>query len=457
MKVYGVIKQEIQKRIIKKIILSLGDTSNENLYRIVNLVGKLISKKEKSNEIVENIKRLIKENHPSINLVRRIIKNMDSNCRDKFVENFIINGLILNRKKIKRTKELGSATPFSVLISPTMRCNLDCIGCYARKYDRKDDLNLDIFDKVVSDGEEMGVSLYTILGGEPLVAKDKILQICKKHNKSYFQFYTNGTLINEKIIKEIKEVGNLLPIISIEGYEKQTDERRGKGVYKKIMKTMDLLKKNNVPFGYSVAVTSKNVDIICSDKFIDFMIEKGAFIGWHFLYMPIGAKPDLSLMPSPEKRKMLRDRWIEIRNTKPIFIVDFWNDAPFVGGCIAGRLYVHVNSKGEVEPCIFTHFAIDNVRDKSLFEIMKSPFFKELRDREPFDENLYMPCMWIDRPEIGREICTKHRCHPTHDGADTILKDKNVINGLEKYSKEMRVIFDPLWEEVKAKRKTKVC
>ena len=457
MGIYSSLKQTAQRKVVKKIILSLGDTSNESLYKIAGLFNNLLPGKNQNKAALEGIKRLIKENHPAVGLIRGIIKDIDPNCRDKFIENFIVNGLLLNQEKVRMTKEAGSSAPFAVLISPTMRCNLECIGCYAKDYSRKDDLEIDIFDKAVSEGEEIGVALFIILGGEPFVAKDKIYEIAKKHNKAYFQVYTNGSLINEKVAEELKDIGNILPILSIEGFEKETDQRRGKGTYKKVMETMDILKKFNVPFGYSVVVTSKNADIITSDRFIDLMVEKGAYIGWHFLYMPIGATPDLSLMPTPEQRKMLRDRWIGVRNSKPLFIVDFWNDAPSVGGCIAGRMYVHINSSGDVEPCIFTHFSVDNIKNKSLFEIMKSDFFRELRSREPFDENLYMPCMWIDRPEIGREICIRHKTHPTHPGAETILYDKKIIRGLEKYSKKMRKIFDPLWEEEKKKINSKIC
>jgi MoaA/NifB/PqqE/SkfB family radical SAM enzyme len=330
-----------------------------------------------------------------------------------------------------------------------MRCNLSCIGCYAGNYSKSDDMDYELFDRIISEAETMGVVFFTILGGEPLVLKEDLFRVAKKHSKAYFQFYTNGTLINQEVVDSLKKLGNLLPVISIEGYEKETDYRRGKGIYNKIMKAMDLLKENKVPFGYSVAITNKNAKIVSSDKFVDFMIEKGAFIGWHFLYMPIGSKPDLKLMSTPEQRRMLRDRWIHIRKTKPIFIVDFWNDAPFVGGCIAGKEYVHITSKGDVEPCIFTHFAVDNIKNKPLIDVMKSDFFKELRKRQPYSENLYLPCMWIDHPEVSQEIIKKFNAYPTHPGAEDILKDKKLKAGVKKYSKEVKKLFDPVWKSEK--------
>jgi MoaA/NifB/PqqE/SkfB family radical SAM enzyme len=452
MGIYSKIKQGTQKIILKKVLYTLSDMSNKNLIRAANFFEKIIPKEKSYKSSLKAIKKAVEHNHPTINFIKRIVRDMDLNCRDKFATNFIIKGLILNHKKRSQIEDQGSFVPYSVLISPTMRCNLDCVGCYANSYSKKDDMSFELFDRIVSEGEEMGAVIFTILGGEPLIAKDILFKICEKHKNAYFQFFTNGTLITKEVAEEIRELGNLLPIISIEGSEKQTDERRGKEIYKKVLKAMKHLKEKNVPFGYSVTVTSKNAEIVSSDKFVSKLIKRGAFIGWHFLYMPVGENPDVKLMPTPKQRLLLLQRWKKIRNKKPIFIIDFWNDAPFVGGCIAGKYYVHITPKGDVEPCIFSHFAVDNIKDKHLLEIMKSGFFKELRKRQPYCDNLYMPCMWIDKPEVAREVCKSFGCYPTHPGADTIIQDPKIKKFLDDYSKEVKKLFDPEWELIKHKR-----
>lgn len=447
------LKELTQKILIKRMISSLSDASNENLLKIAGLFEKLNKDDPIYQSILKNVKKAIIENHPSVDYMRRILNDIDTNCRDKFIENLVINGLILRNKKRIEAVNNGYYVPTAILISPTMRCNLNCVGCYAGNYSKNDDLSYELFDRIISEAEEMGVGIFTILGGEPLVIKKEFFDIAKKHNSSYFQFYTNGTLIDEKTAEEIRALGNILPVISIEGGQKETDERRGKGVYSKVMRAMEILKQKKVPFGYSVAVTNKNAEVVSSDEFLNKMIEKGAYIGWYFLYMPVGIKPDIKLMPTPSQRKMLLDRWKVVRDKKPIFIVDFWNDAPFVGGCIAGKEYTHINSKGDVEPCIFTHFAVDNIKNKPLKEIMMSGFFKELRKRQPFNDNLYMPCMWIDNPKIGKKMIEKFHAYPTHSGAETILNDMKLRTGINKYSKEVKKIYDPLWkEEMKNKK-----
>ncbi|MFA5993054.1 MAG: radical SAM protein [Candidatus Pacearchaeota archaeon] len=446
MGVYQSLKEKAEAKLVKKILLSLSNLSNENMIRIANVFEKFTSDKTTISAI-EQVKKLIKEDHPAVKFMRRIVQDMDPNCRDKFIENLLIRGLIQRQKVRQEVEESGSCAPFSILISPSMRCNLKCIGCYAGKYDMKDDLGIETFDSIITQGEKMGTALFTILGGEPLVIKDQLFAMCKKHNKSFFQFYSNGTLMTEEVVKQIRDLGNIIPVISVEGYKKETDARRGKGVYDNAMKVMDLLKRYRVPFGYSVVVTSKNADLISSDEYVDFMISKGAFVAWHFLYMPVGEDPNLKLMPTPKQRLMLLDRWKHVRNTKQIFIVDFWNDAPYVGGCIAGKHYVHITSKGDVEPCIFTHMAVDNIKNKPLIEIMKSDFFKELRKRQPFNENHYMPCMWIDNPKEARDIFSMFNCHTTHPGGDVIIKDKKIMKGMDKYSKEVKKLYDPVWKK----------
>lgn len=169
-------------------------------------------------------------------------------------------------------------------------------------------------------------------------------------------------------------------------------------------------------------------------------------MGWFFLYMPVGKNPDLSLMPTPEQRRAMLERDEFIRSNKPLFIIDFWNDAPYVGGCIAANKYIHINHNGDVEPCVFTHFAMDNIKDKSLNDVMNSEYFKEIRKRQPYNKNLYLPCMWIDNPEISREFKERLKIYPTHTGADDVLVKKSLKAGINEYSKKVKSIYKPIWE-----------
>jgi MoaA/NifB/PqqE/SkfB family radical SAM enzyme len=434
----------IKKKAIAALLKKATNVSDKTLVKITKFLEKFGAGTSKS--AIASVREMIEKNTAGYRLIRRIVTNVAPVYKEKLIENLITQGLIMNyRKRLKECKK-GGTVPTTVLISPTMRCNLRCVGCYAGNYSMTDDLPFEVVDRIIREGKKLGVAFFTFLGGEPFVWPH-LFKILEKHKDAFFQVYTNSTLITEETAKRLLKTGNALPILSIEGFEKRTDERRGKGVYKKIMNAMDILKKHQIPFGFSAAVTSRNAEEISSDKFVDFVIEKGAYLGWFFLYMPVGAKPDPKLMPMPKQRLHLYHRDLEIRKTKPIFIIDFWNDAPWVGGCIAGKEYVHITSKGDVEPCIFTHMAVDNIKNKSLREVLNSDYFKALRARQPYHENLFLPCQWIDHPEVSREMEEKFHLYPTHPGADDPIRDPKVRKAIDKYSKEIHKLYEPVWKK----------
>ncbi len=383
-------------------------------------------------------------------LIRRIILEPNLKCLYKFVNNLFINSFFLGGKiRDYFLKKYNTQLPYFLVISPTMRCNLSCIGCYAGSYEKNRDEELSIREmkRIIKEAKNLGMYFFTISGGEPFF-KENILDVFSYHNDCYFQVYTNGTLIDKSLAKKLAQLGNVSPAISIEGDEALTDARRGKGVYKRVMEAMNNLREEGVIFGFSATPTRINTEHLTSNDFIDFMIEKGAIFGWYFTYIPIGKDPDINLMQTPEQRKYTAIKTREFFNTKPIFIGDFWNHGPYVGGCIAGgRRYLHINYRGDVEPCVFVHFAVDNIRKKSLKDIIMSDFFKDIRDVQPYDENLYSPCMIIDNPKILRALVKKHNARPTHKGAESVIQEP-IAAFLDKYSHEYKKLTQRMWEEL---------
>ena len=366
--------------------------------------------------------------------------------REKIVMNLINNAMIQGQpKRIDFAQKYGISPPNLLVISPTMKCNLRCYGCYAWQYSKKNDLPYDVCNRVIDEANDIGLYFFVITGGEPF-CWDKIYDFLERHNDSFFQIYTNGQMIDNKAAERLAELGNAVPCISVEGFEKETDERRGKGVWKKIMSAMDALRENGVLFGFSVTATRGNNELVVSDEFIDLFINKGAFIGWYFNYVPIGKEPNMELMPTPEQRDYRRSRIVEIRKIKKIIVADFWNDGPLVNGCMAGgKNYLHVNVNGDVEPCVFVHFAADNIKEKSLIDILTSDFFMAFRKRQPYTENHLRPCSIIDNPYILRDIVAETGAYPTHEGAETIISC--LAGPLDKYASDYKKIADKVWEE----------
>ncbi len=378
--------------------------------------------------------------------VKRRLPELHRNVRRGAI-NFLTDALFYKarvREEFERRE--GFSPPLLLVISPTMRCNLRCVGCYAGMYSKKDDLPAEVLDRVINEAKEMGIYFIVISGGEPFFY-EPLLDTFRRHGDVTFQVYTNGTLIDRKLAEEIAELGNVIPCISVEGYGEETDQRRGRGVYEKVLRAMDNLREAKALYGFSATVTRFNSDLLTSEEFVDFyMEEKGCFIGWYFQYMPIGTRPSLDLMTTPEQRIQRWERINRMRRERRALISDFWCDGPLVGGCMAGgHNYLHINQNGDVEPCVFAHFAVDNIKEKSLAEALNSDFFRSIRARRPYHPNLLRPCMIIDHPYVLRECVAQSGARPTHPEAEGILTE--LAPELDAYGEEYGRLADEIWME----------
>ncbi len=447
MKVTGILEKATKNALSKAGVELLNKNPEENLDKLFALIKKTVKKDEDNLARVERVQELYETNQAIHKLVISIIKDSNKKCIDKFFTNFFSNAVWYGMPKREQFfQDTGIKTPFTILMSPSMRCNLRCTGCYASSYSKEDDIPKEEVDRIIGEARDLGIYFFVILGGEPFF-NDYMLDIYKKYNDCMFVPFSNATLFDEKLADKIKELGNLIPMFSVEGFEEETDKRRGKGVFKKVMHAMELLKERGVLFGVSTATSRYNIDTVTSNEFIDMLIEKGAKMGWYFLFMPVGKDPDVNAMLTPEQRIRLGEKIREIRETKPYFTIDFFNDAPYVGGCIAGKYYCHINSKEEVEPCIFAHFAVDNLKGKKLVDVFKSDFFKELRSRQPYNKNLLLPCMMIDNTNEIREVAKKTGARPTDEGARMMLEDLEFQNKLDKVSQEYKPYAEEAWKK----------
>lgn len=432
---------------INKAII-LATVSPENWNRVLNFLKHF----NKNPRTLASIDRLKDERY--FKAFSRM-NSISPNCRKKIFHNLIANFMKGPEFREKYLAKHGVTPPYFLVISPTMRCNLRCVGCYAGEYKRENDMPEAVFDRILREAKEMGIGFITVSGGEPFI-NPWLMRMFRKHNDMFFQVYTNGTLITKGLARELARLGNVAPSISVEGFEKDTDKRRGKGVYGKVLEAMKNLREAGVPFGFSTTLTRNNLNPIATDKFIDFYIKQGCVYGWFFTYVPIGIKPNIGLMATPEQRCALREKIREWREqVKPVFIGDFWNDGPYVRGCIAaarqdpkrGGGYLHINSNCDVEPCVFAHFAADNIRNKSLRSVLKSDFFNAMREGQGKIKNWLAPCCIIDNPEVLRNAVKKSGAYPTHPGAETIVEDKRIIKHLDNYSKKIKKITKKQWNE----------
>ena len=348
-------------------------------------------------------------------LIRSLWSDIDSEVRKTFFKNFIVHTSLIGSARQKRAmEEYGCNIPWAILMDPTSACNLYCTGCWAAEYGNKMNMSYETLNSIIEQGTDLGTYMYIYSGGEPLVRKDDIIRLCEAHPDCMFLVFTNGTLIDEKFADEMLRIQNFIPAISIEGFEKATDFRRGKGTFQAVTRAMKLLKSKKLPFGVSCCYTSKNLDSVSSEEFIDYIIAHGAKFAWFFHYMPIGNEAVTELLPNPQQREIMIRRIREYRSTKPIFTIDFQNDGEYVKGCIAGgRRYLHINANGDVEPCAFIHYSDSSIYKKTLLEALQSPLFMDYKQGQPFNENMLRPYPMLENPERLREMVEKTGAHST--------------------------------------------
>lgn len=370
---------------------------------------------------------------------------LDAGVRKTFFQNFIVNSALKGSAIQNEVREKENCNvPWAILLDPTSACNLHCTGCWAAEYGHKLNLSLETIDDIVTQGKKLGTYMYIYTGGEPMVRKRDLITLCERHPDCEFLSFTNGTLIDEEFCMEMLRVKNFVPAISLEGFEKANDGRRGKGVFEKVMQAMDLLRRYKLPFGISTCYTSANYADISSEAFFDMMIEMGAMFVWFFHYMPVGNDAVPELLPNPDQRRTVYERVRAFRNTKPIFSMDFQNDAEYVGGCIAGgRSYLHINAAGDVEPCVFIHYSNVNIHECGLLDALKSPIFMAYHDGQPFNKNMLCPCPMLENPNILREMVKRTGAKSTDlQSPETV---DHLCDKCELYAKHWHPVANELW------------
>ena len=426
-------KRYVSEQVVRQILNYLEGNPDQNIVRMFKMIEALPVKISGGFKKVPHDMRMSYEQNPVYRTYfNSIFTDLDRNVRNRLVSNFLVNTMILSQARRDQVEAKEKIiVPMTFLIDPTSACNLKCTGCWAGAYAKHDELEPELMDRILNEAKELGIYSIVMSGGEPFL----------------YPHYTNGTRIDDAMADRLREVGNIAPAVSLEGWEEQTDARRGKGVFNQVTAAMRRLRERGIFFGASLTITSQNLELITSDPFIDFLIDQGVKFLWSFHYIPVGRQPNLGLMIRPEQRAYLAERIPHLRKNKSLPIADFWNDGELTSGCIAGgRSYFHINARGDVEPCAFAHFAVDNIRDKSLLEVLHSPFFAEYQKRQYFSDNKLRPCPIIDNPQVLRKIVQTSGAHATDDGAETLLNgeigaflDHNAVN--------WKQVSDPIWDE----------
>ena len=409
------LKNKVQEFALDTAMGYISDKPEENLPKLLNLVdrspwGKGFAPQSKViHQIFDDPENVWYQ------FVMNLWRDIDNDILKTAFRNFGLNASIIGYPHQQENREKYECNiPWAMLIDPTSACNLKCTGCWAAEYGNQLNMSYETLDSIITQGKELGTYFYLYSGGEPLVRKDDLIRLCDAHPDCAFTAFTNGTLIDEAFADELLRVKNFIPAISVEGFEDDTDFRRGAGTFAKVERAMAILKERRLPFGISCCYTSKNVEMIGSEEYFDQMIDWGAKFCWFFTYMPVGNAAVPELMVSAEQRAWMYQQVRAFRDTKPIFTLDFWNDGEYSEGCLAGgRRYLHINANGDMEPCAFIHYSDSSIYEKTILEALQSPLFKGYYHNQPFNENHLRPCPMLDNPDALVSLVDASGAHST--------------------------------------------
>src|ERR1043165_1009719 len=311
-------------------------------------------------------------------LATRILRTTDKRCLWKFAWNFGVKGT-LSVEKFKRRIKRGEYFPPFLYLSIINSCNLRCQGCWV-DVEEKDAIDLDTLDRAVTDAKRHGNTFFGILGGEPFMHPE-LLELLAAHPDCYFQLFTNGQFITEKVAARLRELGNCTPLVSIEGREITSDVRRGKkDVFNKTLRGLQNCLDAKLLTGVATSVCQSNIEELLTEQWLQELIDRGVHYVWYHSFRPVGPKPNFDLALTPQQLVRVRKFIVEMRAKMPIAMIDAYYAHDGQALCpMSTGISHHISPTGDIEPCPILQFANENIRaSRGVFETMRSSEF--LRD-----------------------------------------------------------------------------
>ncbi len=450
----------IQRYMLKKV--------DSHLYTIIveddkrNLHSVKMRKYHFISAMMHSAMKNVRKGHISTYAIQRLNEVLVENAFFKAPEE-------MKQAKDAFKNKYGYDAPSFITLSPTQACNLKCTGCYASSDPHaKATLAYSVVDRLISEVHtSFGSRFITISGGEPFLYQSEghtLIDLFDKYKDMFFLIYTNGTLITRELAHELARVGNATPAISVEGFEKETNERRGNNVHRRILEAFDNLRKEGVPFGISVTASNNNIQTLLQDKFYEYYFDQqGATYMWQFHFFPIGrGKEQFDLMLNPADRLKLYEMWEKQITEKKHCIADFWNSGVLTCGCIAyggNRGYLYIDWNGNIMPCVFVPYYQHNIIDlynsgKDLTYALQSDFMKNGRkwqqeyglSNQKAPNNWLMPCSIRDHYDNFRKNILTSEVKGENQEAQEILDDPLYYKKLDSFDKELEKLSDPVWK-----------
>lgn len=317
-----------------------------------------------------------------LKMAKRVLLETDKRLLWRFMINFGLRGawsVIRFKQRLKR----GTYFPPFLYISVTNSCNLRCQGCWVDVSAKSQKLSEADLHRVIREAADAGNSFFGILGGEPFLYKG-LLDILGQHRDCYFQIFSNGHTITDEVAGRMREIGNVTPLVSIEGTELISDERRGDTrVLSRTLQGLDHCLDHKLLTGVATSLCRSNLDDLLNEAWVDRLIERGVLYLWYYTYRAVGPDPRPELALTPEQQLRVRRFIVESRVRKPIAFIDAYYDHQGTALCPAVTgISHHINPWGDIEPCPVIQFAREKVTDdRGLFRtISESDYLRDFRE-----------------------------------------------------------------------------
>jgi MoaA/NifB/PqqE/SkfB family radical SAM enzyme len=346
-----------------------------------------------------------------LQMAKRILFETDKRLLWKLAWNMGWKGMLSVQKHKARLKR-GQVFPPFLYVSIINSCNLRCQGCWVDVAAKQETIKPAAFAKLVHEAQAMGNVFFGIVGGEPFMHPD-LLDMLAAHPDCYFQVFTNGQFITDERARRMRQLGNVTPLISVEGNEIVSDERRGRaGVLSKTMQGLTNCLANKVFTGVCTSLCQTNIDDLLTEQWVDRLIDMGVMYTWFHVYRPMGPDANPQLCLTPEQQLKARRFVVEMRAKKPIVIIDAYFDGEGQALCPAANgISHHINPWGDIEPCPIVQFTRESIhateadprplRDKFL----QSAF---LRDFRSLAQSTTRGCIVLERPDLLKKLVDKH-------------------------------------------------
>lgn len=321
---------------------------------------------------------------------------------------FALNGRRAVRAFEKRLENGKPFFPAFLMLSITNRCNLKCEGCWVEQTRPVQELSLEQIHGIINTSEKYDSRFFGILGGEPLLHPE-IFRIFECHPQTYFQLFTNGTLLTEKCCARLADLGNVTPLISIEGLETESTIRRGgSDTFSRSVSSLEAAAKTGLFCGVAASINRRNFDELVSEDYLNFVIGKGAHYIWYYIYRPCGSNPKPENALDREQISRLRRFIVEQRTKAKILIVDaYWDEFGRAVCPGAMGLAHHIAPNGAVEFCPVIQFTGEYLNEQAtnLEHIFQQNDF--LRKMRSFSIDAGRSCVYMESPGELAEFMKK--------------------------------------------------